>query len=320
MSKVSDTVPVHERITATLVAMIEAGPVGTWRMPWHHNGTAAACPVNVVSRRAYRGVNPLLLWAVAELNGFTSGLWGTYRQWQGLGAQVRRGEKSTTVVFWKQVGSVAPEGGSDGPAGVGEPKAGRRLFARAFNVFNVAQVDGYTPPASAASNPNDRIVHAEAFLANTGVRVFHGGSRAFYRPGTDEVHMPHFEQFHGAAAYVGTLAHEIGHATGAKHRLDRQLANRFGSEAYAAEELIAELAAAFVLAHLGIACEPRHDHAQYLASWLRVLQNDSRAIFAAASRAQAAMDWMVAQQPGATDEAGTAVDDADHLDRIPVAA
>lgn len=322
MPKVSDNVPIHERITATLVAMIEQGSLGEWRMPWHHHGTAAAHPLNVVSKRAYRGINPLLLWAVAEFCGFPTGLWGTYRQWQALGAQVRRGEKSTTVVFWKQVGATG-ERPADGTEGASDAKTGRRLFARAFSVFNAAQVDGYDPAATGAINPDERIAHAEAFFTNTAVPVVHGEAGAFYRPSTDQVHMPRYELFRGAVEYVGTLAHEIGHATGAKHRLDRQLGNRFGSDAYAVEELIAELAAAFVLSHLGIACEPRADHARYLASWLRVLKGDNRAIFAAASRAQAAVDWMIAQQPDARDARqpiADEADEADEFDRVPIAA
>lgn len=149
---------VYSRITTEIVSAIEAG-AGDWRMPWHHDGAATTRPQNVTSRRRYRGVNVLALWIAAEASSYSSGLWGTYRQWAALGAQVRKGERGTTVVFWKQAASRADDDHDDGEAGPG------RMFARAFTVFNLAQVEGYEPAPVAVLPESERFAHAEAFVA-----------------------------------------------------------------------------------------------------------------------------------------------------------
>jgi antirestriction protein ArdC len=143
---------------------------------------------------------------------------------------------------------------------------------------------------------SERIAHAESFFEGLGAEIRHGGNRAYYQPKDDYIQLPQFEAFRDAVAYYATLAHESTHLTGHSSRLDRDLSGRFGDDAYAAEELIAELGAAFLCARLGLANEPRLDHAAYLSSWLRVLRTDERAIFTAASQAQAAVDWMEEQQ------------------------
>ena len=135
-----------------------------------------------------------------------------------------------------------------------------------------------------------------AFIANLDIRTIYGGNDAYYLPGKDEVHLPDLAQFDDTAGFYGVSIHEYGHASGAKHRLDRDLTGRFGSEKYAAEECVAEMTAGFVLADLGIAHHPRADHAAYIATWLKAIKSDPRAIFAAASKAQQAADWMHAQQ------------------------
>jgi antirestriction protein ArdC len=145
----------------------------------------------------------------------------------------------------------------------------------------------------------ERHTHADAFIASLGVAIEHGGESAYYRPSTDTVHLPCFASFRDAASYYGVAIHECGHATGAKHRLDRDLTGRFGSRSYAAEEMCVEMAAGFVLADLGIAHHPRPDHAAYISSWLEVLKDDPRAIFTAASKAQAIADWMHLKQTAA---------------------
>jgi antirestriction protein ArdC len=166
-------------------------------------------------------------------------------------------------------------------------------------VFNVAQVDGYEPEPAAILPETERFADAETFIANLGINTIFGGGEAYYRPSTDTVYMPPFAQFRDAAAFYGVWLHECGHGSGAKHRLDRNLSGRFGSAAYALEEVSVEILAGLVLADLGIAHHPRPDHAAYIASWLEVLKHDPRAIFTAASKAQAAADWMHAQQPAA---------------------
>ncbi len=298
MSTTSDRTTVYADITQSIADAIARG-AGTFRMPWHHDGDAITRPVNVASRNPYRGVNTLALWASAAKHGYPTGLWGTYRQWSEVGAQVRKGERATMVVFWRQIqrengiaepvasGSTADE---DGAHHV-------RLFARAYSAFNQAQVDGFDPPVVAGLPEEARILHGEAFIRAVGVPITEGGSEAYYRIDLDRIFMPPFAAFKDAASHIGVAIHELGHASGHKSRLDRDLTGRFGSAKAAAEELVAELTAAFVLADLGIAHHPRADHAAYIGSWLKVLDDDPRAIFTAASKAQAAADWLHSQQP-----------------------
>jgi antirestriction protein ArdC len=287
-----DRADIYARVTAEIIAAIEAG-TDDYCMPWHHDGAATAPPVNVASGKTYRGVNVLTLWVAAHSAGYPTGLWGTYRQWHELGAQVRNGERSTTVVFWKQIGLVKSEDEQDG----GDEDR-RRFLARGYPVFNQAQVDGYATEPTTQLSEAERIAHAEAFYTNLGITTVYGGAQACYFPSADRVHMPEFGAFRDAAAHYSVLFHEGVHATAAKHRLDRDLSGRFGSEAYAVEEVVAEAGACMILADLGIAARPRPDHAAYISSWLKVLRNDTSAIFTAASKAQAAADWMHAHQPG----------------------
>lgn len=298
MKSNTERADVYTRITAEIVAAIEAG-AGDWRMPWHHDGAAVTRPENIASSRRYRGVNVVALWIAAQAFGYSSGIWGTYRQWQAIGAQVRKGERGTTVVLWKQATSRADDDQDDGDQRPG------RMFARAFTVFNLAQVDGYEPAPATILPERERIVHAEAFVAALGIPTVEGDYDAHYRIDLDRIFMPRFSAFRDAAAYIGTRIHECAHASGAKHRLDRNFEDRFKRDWLPIEEACAELTASFVLADLGIAHHPRPDHAAYVASWLKALKDDTRAIFTAASKAQAAADWMWAQQPR-TDDLGAA--------------
>ena len=279
---------IYQRITDRIVEAIEAG-AGDWRMPWHSgaNGSAPVLPINAASGKPYRGVNTVVLWATAQAEAYPSAVWATYRQWTELGAQVRKGEKSSPVVFWKISDREQQEEAEDQEDG-----RRSRVFARGYSVFNAAQVDGYQAPALPVLPEIERVAHAEAFFAATGLDIRHGGNRAFYRPAEDHIQMPPFEVFREAVAYYATLAHEATHATGHASRCARDLKGRFGDEAYAAEELIAELGAAFLCADLALAPEPRPDHAAYVASWLKVLRGDKRAIFTAAANAQRAADWL----------------------------
>jgi antirestriction protein ArdC len=182
---------VYDRVTHAIVAAIEGG--GTrYRMPWHHDGAATGRPVNAVSGKPYRGANVLMLWAAAETARYPSGRWATYRGWASLGAQVRKGEQATMVLFWKQVGGTdaADDGQSEEEAG------GRaRFMARGYNVFNAAQVDGYDPPKPRVLDAAERHAGAEAFFGHLDVPRVTGGDAAFYRPSTDTIHMPPFDRF-----------------------------------------------------------------------------------------------------------------------------
>lgn len=302
-SRMSDTsssasrADVYSRVTAEIITAIEQG-TGEWRAPWFHNGSSIARPTNVASGKRYRGINTLALWAAGFAAGYGDGLWGTYKQWQEAGAQVREGERSTTVVLWREIQVSRPADSND-DADDGH----QRMFARAFSVFNVAQVDGYERPPSPVLPENERLAHAEAFISHLGIKTEFGGSEAYYRPSADTVFMPDFASFRDPASFYGVWLHENGHASGAKHRIDRDLSGRFGSAAYAAEECCVEILSGLVLADLGIAHHPRPDHAAYVASWLKVLKDDPKAIFTAASKAQQAADWMHAQQPQAEEMA-----------------
>jgi antirestriction protein ArdC len=279
---------VYATVTSQIINAIEKG-VGNWRMPWHTSGRYSFSPINVTSHKPYRGINTVCLWAAAQAKGYESGEWGTYKQWLERGAQVRKGEKSTTVVFWKFAnGSSESQDGDESTV-----SSSRLLFTRGYAVFNAVQVDGYNPKADPETTQLERIERAEAFFRNIGADVRHGGNEAFYRPSTDHIQMPPFQAFKENVSYYSTLAHEHTHWTAKAERCDRQLGKRFGDSAYAAEELIAELGAAFTCAHLGLSTEPRPDHAAYIDSWLKVLRADKRAIFTAASKAQQAADFMI---------------------------
>jgi antirestriction protein ArdC len=285
---------IHQHITDSIIAAIERG-AGEFRLPWHRSAGNIMRPVNIASKKAYRGVNVLALWAAAEEKAYTSGVWGTYRQWSEAGAQIRKDEKSAYVVFCKQITVAADDGDSE--------KTDTRLFARATPVFAAEQVDGWTPPTiDAPATVITPIEQAEAFVAATGATITHGGSRAFYRPATDSIQIPPREAFIGTAtsspaeAYYSTLLHELTHYSGHETRCNRQLGKRFGDDAYAMEELIAELGAAFLCADLRITDEPRADHAQYLSHWLTVLKADKKAIFTAASKASEAATFLAALQ------------------------
>ncbi|HRJ34238.1 MAG TPA: zincin-like metallopeptidase domain-containing protein [Fimbriimonadaceae bacterium] len=283
----SDRVDVYTRVTNKILEAIEAGSSeGRWEMPWYVP-EGMGYPVNAVTGDGYRGVNILTLWVESQLRGYTDPHWATYLQWQSVGKQVRKGEKAAIGVVWKP---WEPKDGQEQPAEGDADESRVRMFGRAFPLFNASQIDGYEPPVAPDIPEMPRIEPAETFFASLGADIRHGGAKAFYRPSGDYIQMPPFTAFRDPVAYYATLAHEATHWTGAECRLARDLKGRFGDESYAAEELVAELGAAFLSASLGLTPEPRPDHAIYVQSWLKVLKNDSRAIFTASSLAQKAAD------------------------------
>jgi antirestriction protein ArdC len=284
---------VYESVTNRIIETVEQG-AKEWHMPWHRSGVSR--PLNALTKKSYRGVNVVALWAAADVHDFSSGFWGTYKQWHELEAQVRKGEHASVIVFWKELeGEVEDKQ-------TGKREREKTLFARASWVFNADQVDGWTPPAAPERNLVQALDQAEAFTAATGADVRHGGDRAYYRRSSDRVQMPDRERFTGSEtstpteAYYATLLHELTHWTGHESRLDRDLSGRFGNEAYAVEELVAELGAAFLCADLSITNAPRADHAAYIANWLEVLKRDKRAIFTAARKAASATDYLAGLQ------------------------
>jgi antirestriction protein ArdC len=282
---------IYTRVTNQIIASIEAG-AKKCRMPWHVTDADYVAPINASSKRAYRGINVLILWAAALDRGYVGGMWATYEQWKQLGAQVRKGEKSTTVVLWKPTEPKARETGDETER---ESEKRRGLLACGYSVFNLAQVDGYQHSRTPKLFENIRIRAAERTLLGAGADVRHGESEAYYHKAMDFIAIPRFEDFRDSVGYYSVLAHELTHWTAAPHRLNRDLSGRFGSEAYAAEELVAELGAAFLCATLGLSVQPREDHAAYIANWLAILRSDKKAIFTAASKAQQSADWILQQ-------------------------
>lgn len=281
---------IYARVTDKIIADLERG-VPTWLKPWsaehaagkisrplRHNGTP------------YQGMNILLLWGEAMEKGYTALIWMTYKQAQELGAQVRKGETSALVIYANKL--TRTETGENG-----EEAEQEIPFMKGYSVFNVEQVEGL--PAHYYAKPehplplSERLDHAERFLTNTGATIRHGGNKAYYSPSQDLVQMPPFEAFRDKESYYATALHELTHWTSHKIRLDRSFnAKKFGDHGYAREELVAELGAAFLSADLGITPDVREDHAAYLDNWLRVLQEDKRAIFSAAAHAQRAADFL----------------------------
>ncbi len=277
-----------ERVTEDLIEAIEAG-ASDWRMPWRCLGHGI--PISV-DGRPYRGWNALVLATVAAERGWSSNRWATYRGWQRQGCQVRRGERSTAVVLWKPTDRRTDS--EQVASSKDDVKSSRGLFARVFNVFAAEQVDGAARFTHRPEHVDDdhRVAEVELYFAGVGSRVVSGGDGACYVPALDEIHLPDLTQFADPAVYYSTAAHEHVHWTGHESRLARDLTGRFGDAAYGAEELIAELGAAFWCAQFGLEQATRHDHAAYLADWLRLLRTDTRALVTACGHAQRAVDHL----------------------------
>lgn len=280
----------YQVITDAIIAALES--CGPYERPWA--GQALTMPENAITGRHYRGSNVVMLWITAQQAGYSENRWATFKQWAEKGATVRKGEKGTPVVWFQMLDRKADAGDE------AADDATRKVpCARLSWVFNVAQVDGYAAPAPMPTQSLvSPIEQADALLVASGATITHEGARAYYRPSTDSIVLPPREAFTGTAtmtateAYYATALHELVHWTGS--RLERDLANRFGTEAYAAEELVAELGAAFLCAELGVSTEPREDHAAYLASWAKLLRNDRKAFTTAAAKAAQASDYLLA--------------------------
>jgi antirestriction protein ArdC len=287
---------VYQRVTDQIVASLEQG-APPWHKPWNAEHAAGRITRPLRSNGIpYRGINVIMLWAAALEKGYAAPLWITFKQAQELGGHVRKGEKGALVVYANTINRTETD------EATGEETEEVIPFMKGYTVFNAEQVEGlpahFYAMAAPVLDPVARIVQAEAFFAATGADVRHGGNRAFYTQDQDRVQMPPFETFRDAESYYATLAHELTHWTKHPARLDRDCGRkRWGDEGYAAEELVAELGAAFICADLGLTAEPRADHASYIASWLKVLKDDKRAIFTAAAHAQRAADFLHECQP-----------------------
>ena len=276
------------RITQEIIARLEAG-AKPWIKPWR--GVPVSRPLRACGT-PYRGMNVFWLWIVADMCGYASPFWMTYNQAQKLGAQVRKGEKSTIAIFYKSYTREVEAAES------GETSEEARRVLKAYPVFNADQVDGLSErfhPAAALElvEPAGREQELDAFFAAIPAALRHQGDEAYYEPVADRVTMPPAHLFSGFDHYYATLAHELSHWTGHAGRLDRNLRNRFGRAAYAAEELVAELSSAMLGAELGLPVAHLDNHASYVEHWLKLLKEDDRAILTAAARAEEASSLLL---------------------------
>ena len=271
----------YQTITDRIVAAVEAG-TPPWIKPW---SVSDQRPRNAATQRPYRGINTLLLGLEAELRGYASNRWLTFRQATELKAHVRKGETGTTVVFYKL--HEPPEAKPEDTA-TGEKRVIPLL--RAFTVFNLAQIEGL-PPEPERHVTWDSHAEAEVLLAKSGATIRHAGNHAYYDRARDLIQLPARSAFPDQGAFYATALHELVHWTGHEKRCNRDLRGRFGDSAYAMEELVAEMGSAFLCAHSRI--DGRLQYSAYVYGWLPVLKSDKRAIFVASSKAQAAADWVL---------------------------
>ena len=287
---------IHQKITDQIIEAMKNA--NEFQLPW--NAPGLGLPTNFYTRSPYNGINILSLWSASMNNQFSSNRWATYKQWQCMDFQVRKGQKGSPIVIYKALfpnddtGS-APEAGS-------EDNSRSRVLIRSATVFNADQVTGLEIPQAqlelSENEPLDRLGLVDTFVSNTKAVIKIGGSSAYFSPNQDLIAIPDPESFIGTdtssptESYYSTLLHELTHWTGNDKRCLRDLSGRFGDESYAMEELIAELGAAFLCAQLNVTSVPRQDHADYLANWIKVLSSDVKAIFWASARASEAVAYL----------------------------
>jgi len=299
MAANATTMSLHDSVTARIINELEQGRV-PWVQPWaSSNKTPLGLPQNASSGRIYSGINILLLWAAAIEQGRPSQRWLTFKQALALGGAVRKGEKGTMVVY---ADTFVPKAEQEKASASGED-ARRVGFLKRFTVFHVDQCDGLPVDPDVAPLPGrtEILPHVDAVIAATGADIRIGGELAFYSPSHDFIQVPPQQAYFEPTDWFRTVLHELGHFSGHSSRLNRDFSGRYGSEAYAREELVAELCSAFLCAELGVV--PTVRHADYLGAWLEILKGDNRAIFQAASLASKAADFVMGRRQ--TSEGGT---------------
>jgi antirestriction protein ArdC len=273
-------------ITDLFIAKLEAG-TKPWVRPWagsanrplRHNGVA------------YTGINTLYLWAIADACGFQSPYWMTCKQANDLGAQIRKGERSAISVYSSMGRGVATD------RVTGETTATSFRFMRAYSVFNADQIDGlpahfYNRINTPMVTPTEKRRHVKAFFDAIPAAIEYRGTSAYYAPAPDKIVMPPAHLFKSPDHFASVKLHEIGHWSGAPHRLNRTFGKRYGDDAYAAEELVAEIVSGLAGAELGLPAELLDNHASYLDHWLRIMRADKTAIIKAASKAEQALQFL----------------------------
>ena len=265
---------IAQTITNSIIDQLEAG-TAPWVKPWNSNGIDA--PYNPIAKRYYNGINFIQL---SMMPGSTHN-WVTYKQAQSVGAQVRKGSKGVPVIYFSPL--EVKDRVTD--------EVKKIPMLKTYTVFNADQVDGLELPAPAERTMNESIASCEAFIKTQRAIIKHGGDRAFYVPSADYIQLPELDQFKSSADYYATSLHELAHWTGHESRLNRDFSGRFGNEAYAFEELVAELGSAMLCAHLKL--DGQLQHTNYIANWLEVLKNDPKNILKAGALAQKILDYTI---------------------------
>jgi len=268
---------IYQEVTDSIIKQLEAGAM-PWIKPWKADSTADK---NFISQKPYQGINRLILGLSSMVSGFDTPVWASFKQWQSLGCNVRKGEKGTKIVFFSPVTKECKVTGNTEVYNL----------LKSYYVFNASQVDGVTIAAtSTVDKPFNSIIEADERIAKTGAIIRHGGDSAFFAPSMDIIQMPNKSAFADESSYYATIFHELTHWTGAETRLKREFGKRFGNPEYAFEELVAEMGAAFLCQDYRIQGELRH--AGYIQNWLTACRKDSTAIFKAAALAQKAADYI----------------------------
>ncbi|HEY4313326.1 MAG TPA: zincin-like metallopeptidase domain-containing protein [Pirellulales bacterium] len=286
---------IYTTITNCIIEQLSQGTL-PWRKPWsaEHMAGRISRPLRF-NGQPYSGINVIVLWMTAEASGFVSPFWLTYRQCQELGGFVKKGEHGSQVVY---ASTFKKKEEND----AGEQIEEEILFLKTYTVFCADQCESlpkhYYQLVEPPKEKLERIAAVDQFVANIKADVRYGGNQAYYSLTGDYVQMPPFETFRDAESQAATLLHELVHFTRHPSRLNRDFGHkRFGDEAYAVEELTAEIGSAFLCADLQITPEVRDDHAAYIGHWLKVFKDDRRAIFSAASHASRAVDYLHGLQP-----------------------
>ena len=283
-----------QAITDEIVTLLEQGTM-PWRRPWRIAGGGIPLRAN---GEGYRGINAFLLGLRGAMAGYSSPFWLTFKQAKDMGACVRKGSKSSIVVYYGTASRNQADPVEGETNGEDDAASGTYRFLKSYRVFNAEQVEGLDPAyhpeheGEPEAGP-EPIPEAHAFLEAIGAEVVFGGNSACYVPSFDRIHLPEMSRFESAGSFYSTWTHELAHWTKASNRLDRSFgASSFGNEAYAKEELVAELTAALMGQRMGFCADHIENHAAYLGSWLKILRGDTRFLFKAGADAQRAMDFL----------------------------
>lgn len=283
---------IYQEITNYIIKALEKVELSDYKAPFAQIFSDLP-PMNPTTGNYYHGINTVFLWCVQSEQSFASNEWATYQQWKERGAQVKKGQKSSQIIYYKKV-----EKKEEAQSGGQDEKSFYNML-KSYCVFNADQVDGYEPEADSTEEvfgTVEKIAEIEQFIEKTKA-VIETGAKASFSPLLDKITMPKENQFFDGEQsatenYYAVLLHELTHWTGGAARLDRKQITVKDKQGYAFEELIAELGSAFLCAKFGIKQQARDDHAIYIKSWLQALKNDSKHIFKASAQAQKAVNYL----------------------------